>query len=146
MTRPSSPGPIAQIRYHRSMAMNASRKRRPSSRAGASFETAAALFRSLSDVTRLAIVHRLARGEARIADLVDELGLAQSTVSAHVACLRGCELVRGRPEGRQVFYSLVRTELLELLEAAESVLAATGNAVALCPSSGLVDESSGRRP
>lgn len=96
-------------------------------------DAAVALFHSLSDATRLAIVRRLAGGEARVTDLMGELGLAQSTVSAHVACLRGCGLVEGRPEGRQVFYSLSRPELIDLLSAAEAVLAASGNAVALCP-------------
>ncbi len=97
---------------------------------------AEALFHSLSDGTRLAIVRRLAQGEARVADLVAQLGLAQSTVSKHVACLRDCGLVDGRPEGRQVFYSLARPELLDLLASAEVLLAATGSAVALCPNYG----------
>lgn len=98
---------------------------------------AVALFHSLSDPTRLAIVRRLAAdGEARVVDLVSELGLAQSTVSAHVACLRDCRLVAGRPEGRQIFYSLTRPELMDLLAAAETLLAGTGNAVALCPTYG----------
>lgn len=97
---------------------------------------ATALFHSLSDRTRLAILRRLAEGEARVVDLVAQLGLAQSTVSAHVACLRDCGLVDGRPQGRQVFYALTRPELLDLLAAAETVLAATGNAVALCPNYG----------
>ena len=108
-----------------------------SSDAGPGLDAAVALFHSLSDGTRLAIVRRLAAGEARVSDLVGELGLAQSTVSAHVACLRDCGLVRGRPQGRQVFYSLTRAELLDLLAAAETLLAATGNAVALCPSYGI---------
>ncbi|GAA3763066.1 ArsR family transcriptional regulator [Spinactinospora alkalitolerans] len=102
---------------------------------------AEALFHSLSDSTRLAIVRRLASGEARVADLVAQLGLAQSTVSKHVACLRDCGLVDGRPEGRQVFYSLTRPELLDLLASAEVVLAATGNAVALCPNYGTDSEN-----
>ncbi|MEV4127525.1 metalloregulator ArsR/SmtB family transcription factor [Nocardia sp. NPDC049707] len=106
------------------------------SESGPALDSAVALFHSLSDGTRLAIVRRLARGEARVADLVAELGLAQSTVSAHVACLRDCKLVEGRPQGRQVFYSLARPELLDLLAAAETVLAATGSAVALCPNYG----------
>ena len=94
------------------------------------------MFHSLSDGTRLAIVRRLAGGEARVADLVGELHMAQSTISAHVACLRDCGLVQGRPEGRQVFYSLTRPELLDLLASAETLLAATGNAVSLCPNYG----------
>jgi DNA-binding transcriptional ArsR family regulator len=94
---------------------------------------AVALFRSLGDATRLAIVDELARGERRIVDLTRTLGLAQSTVSAHVACLRDCGLVEGRPVGRQMLYRLTRPELIALLRAAEEVLAATGSAVALCP-------------
>jgi ArsR family transcriptional regulator, cadmium/lead-responsive transcriptional repressor len=49
---------------------------------------AATLFRSLGDLSRLAIVRRLAEGPARVTDLVTALGLAQSTVSKHLACLR----------------------------------------------------------
>jgi ArsR family transcriptional regulator, cadmium/lead-responsive transcriptional repressor len=94
---------------------------------------AAALFRSLGDPARLAIVRRLACGEARVTDLTGELGLAQSTVSQHLACLRDCGLVRVRAVGRASMYSLVQPSLLELLGAAEDLLAATGNAVALCP-------------
>lgn len=97
---------------------------------------AAALFHGLADPTRLAVVRRLARGEARVVDLTTQLGLAQSTVSAHVACLRDCGLVQGRPEARQVFYSLTRPELMDLLLAAEALLAATGSRVSLCPTYG----------
>lgn len=109
---------------------------RTSTRPVPDLDAAVALFHSLSDGTRLAIVRRLAEGEARVADLVGELRLAQSTVSAHMACLRDCNLVEGRPQGRQVFYSLTRPELMDLLASAETLLAATGNAVALCPNYG----------
>src|SRR6266498_1023560 len=94
---------------------------------------AVALFRSPADPTRLAIVRRLAEGEARVVDLTHQLGLPQSTVSTHLACLRDCGLVEGRVQGRQVFYSLARPELLDLLTSAEALLAATGERVALCP-------------
>jgi ArsR family transcriptional regulator len=97
---------------------------------------AVALFRSLADETRLRIVARLAAGEARVVDLTGELGLAQSTVSKHLACLRDCGLIDYRVQGRQSFYALTRPELMDLLAAAEAVLAATGAAVALCPTYG----------
>jgi DNA-binding transcriptional ArsR family regulator len=97
---------------------------------------AVALFHSLSDPTRLAIARHLARGEARVVDLTRALALPQSTVSSHLACLRDCRLIAGRPEGRQVFYALAVPELLDLFAAAETLLAATGNAVALCPNYG----------
>ncbi|TMF33304.1 MAG: winged helix-turn-helix transcriptional regulator [Chloroflexi bacterium] len=96
-------------------------------------QPAVALFRSLADPTRLSIVRRLADSEARVVDLVRDLELPQSTVSTHLACLRECALVNGRVEGRQIFYSLARPELLVLLSSAEGLLAATGEQVALCP-------------
>lgn len=94
---------------------------------------AVALFRSLGDPARLGIVTLLAAGEARVVDLTRSLGLAQSTVSKHLACLRDCGLVDYRTEGRQSFYSLTRPELMDLLRSAELLLAETGEAVALCP-------------
>ena len=94
---------------------------------------AVALFRSLSDPTRLALVRQLAMGEARVVDLCTALGLGQSTVSTHLACLRDCGLVDFRPQGRASVYHLTRPELMDLLAAGEGLLAATGNAVALCP-------------
>jgi ArsR family transcriptional regulator, cadmium/lead-responsive transcriptional repressor len=94
---------------------------------------AAALFRSLGDPARLMIVRRLAGGPARVTDLTAGLGLAQSTVSKHLACLRDCGLVTSEPAGRASLFRLAQPALADMLAAAETVLAATGNAVALCP-------------
>jgi ArsR family transcriptional regulator, cadmium/lead-responsive transcriptional repressor len=111
----------------------------PAVRPSGELTVAAALFRSLGDPTRLAILRRLAVGEARVVDLTGELAMAQSTVSAHLACLRDCNLITGRPEGRQMFYALDHPQLLDLLTAAEGLLQATGHAVALCPTYGTTD-------
>ena len=98
---------------------------------------AASLFHSLSDPTRLAILRHLAVGEHRVVDLTTHLGLAQSTVSAHLACLRDCGLVTSRPQGRASMFSLAaEPPLMDLLAAAERLLAETGDAVALCPTYG----------
>ena len=97
---------------------------------------AACMFRSLGDPARLAIVQQLALGEHRVVDLTAHLGLAQSTVSAHLACLRDCGLVTSRPQGRASMFSLAHPELFDLLTAAEKLLEAAGDAVALCPTYG----------
>jgi DNA-binding transcriptional ArsR family regulator len=98
---------------------------------------AASLFRSLGDPARLAILRHLALGEHRVADLTAHLELAQSTVSAHLACLRDCRLVHSRPQGRASVFSLdAQPELLAVLAAAERLLAVTGDAVDLCPKYG----------
>lgn len=97
---------------------------------------AACMFRSLADPNRLAILQHLAAREHRVVELTAHLGLAQSTVSAHLACLRDCGLVASRAQGRASVFSLARPELLELLASAERLLAATGDAVVLCPNFG----------
>ncbi|MGH8892469.1 MAG: ArsR/SmtB family transcription factor [Actinomycetes bacterium] len=98
--------------------------------------SAAGLFRSLGDPARLAILRHLALGEHRVVDLTAHLGLAQSTVSGHLACLRDCGLVTSRPRGRASVYALAEEhDLFDLLAAAERLLAATGYAVELCPTS-----------
>jgi DNA-binding transcriptional ArsR family regulator len=102
----------------------------------ADVSAAVSLFRGLADPTRLAIVRHLALGEHRVVDLTTHLGLAQSTVSGHLACLRDCGLVTARADGRASVYSLARPELLDLLVSAEHLLDATGDAVTLCPTSG----------
>ena len=58
---------------------------------------AACLFRGMSDPSRVAILRHLLLGEHKVADLTAHLGLAQSTVSKHLACLRDCGLVDSAP-------------------------------------------------
>ncbi|WP_036349651.1 winged helix-turn-helix domain-containing protein [Mycolicibacterium aromaticivorans] len=98
---------------------------------------AAALFRSLGDPTRLAIVRRLAAGPARVVELVQAVGLAQSTVSKHLACLRECGLVDSAPVGRASLFRLTQPALIDVLASAQIVLDATGEAVAVCPTYGI---------
>ncbi len=98
---------------------------------------AASLFRSLGDSSRLAILAHLMLGEHRVVELTEHVGLAQSTVSAHLRCLLDCGLVQVRAQGRASVYSLaVADDVRAVLEAAERLLATTGDAVALCPTYG----------
>ncbi|WP_343901789.1 ArsR/SmtB family transcription factor [Arthrobacter rhombi] len=93
---------------------------------------AAALFHGLADPTRLLILRHLRTGDHKVKELTEHLGLAQSTVSAHLSCLRDCGLVASRPVGRASLFSLAEVDGLEtMLVAAESLLAATGREVAL---------------
>lgn len=100
--------------------------------------SAACLFNGFSDRSRLAIVQHLLSGEHRVVDLVGHLGLAQSTVSKHLACLLDCGIVDVRTQGRASVYSLAHPEAtLRLLAATEQMLALTGDAVALCATYGV---------
>ena len=104
---------------------------------------AACLFHGFQDASRLAILQHLALGEHRVVDLTAHLGLAQSTVSKHLACLKDCGLVSSRPQGRASVFSLNHPEaLMDLFAAAERLLGLTGDAVTLCPSYGITDTES----
>lgn len=103
----------------------------------AAVTAAACLFNGLADASRLTILQHLTLGEHRVVDLTVHLGLAQSTVSKHLACLLDCGLVTVRAQGRASMYSLAHSEAtLGLLAAAERLLALTGDAVILCPTYG----------
>ncbi len=105
---------------------------------------AACLFNGFSDRSRLAIVQHLLEGEHRVVDLTGHLGLAQSTVSRHLACLLECGIVQVRAEGRASMYSLAHPEAtLALLAAAEQLLALTGDAVTLCTTYGTAAKDAG---
>lgn len=104
----------------------------------AALDAAACLFHGFSDPSRVAILRHLALGEHRVADLTAHLGLAQSTVSKHLSCLRDCGLVTSRPQGRASMFSLTHPEALdELFAAAERLLALTGEGVTLCANHGV---------
>lgn len=84
------------------------------------------VFHALSDPGRLTILRHLKTGEHRVRDLTDHLHLAQSTVSAHLACLRDCGLVRSRPEGRASQWSLAaEAEVDAVLDTATTLMTAT---------------------
>lgn len=116
--------------YDRLMTMNETVSER------ATLLPAAALFHGFADPTRLSILQLLMTGERKVVDLTEHLGLAQSTVSQHLACLRECALVSVRSEGRSSVYSIANPEVIDTLRAAEKLLAISGDAVVLCKNYG----------
>jgi len=99
---------------------------------------AACLFHGFGDPSRLAILLHLSGGDYRVVDLAARVGLAPSTVSKHLACLKGCGLVTSRPVGRASVFSVARPrELQHLLASAERLLAVTSDAVTLCSNHGV---------
>lgn len=136
------PTEFGEWNYHRYMTMIAKVAEVPVPRPGnelvvpdqGALQAASSLFRGLGDPSRLAILSHLLLGEHRVVELTEHLGLAQSTVSAHLRCLLDCGMVELRPVGRASVYSVrVEPEMLAVLAAAERLLAATGDAVVLCP-------------
>lgn len=76
---------------------------------------AAALARALGHPARVRIVRvLLARRDCIGCDLVDEVGLAQSTVSEHLRILKAAGIVTGRIERPRVCYRLAPRALAPL--------------------------------
>src|SRR5216683_2282558 len=67
----------------------------------------AGIFQALAHPTRIAIVELLRdEGEVPVTRIYERLGLEQANTSQHLAVLRSKQIVIGRKDGNQVFYSL----------------------------------------
>ena len=73
------------------------------------------LGRAMADPTRCRILLAMLAGPVYPGELARELGLSRPNVSNHLTCLRGCGIVVGVPEGRQVRYELVDARLTHAL-------------------------------
>jgi DNA-binding transcriptional ArsR family regulator len=74
------------------------------------------IFRVLGDPTRVRILDVLSRAEVCVQDLAAALRLSESAVSHQLRLLRGARIVRGRRNGRHVFYALDDHHVLALFE------------------------------
>jgi DNA-binding transcriptional ArsR family regulator len=72
----------------------------------------AQLFNGLADETRVKIVKLLAKGGFTVDELVEFLGVAQSTTSHHLRVLKEANLIKGEKRGRNIYYSLVKPEVI----------------------------------
>jgi ArsR family transcriptional regulator len=77
-------------------------------------EEVAARFRALSEPTRLKILRRLARGEASVGEIVDDVGGTQANVSKHLAILHVSALVNRRKDGTRAVYRIADPALLRI--------------------------------
>lgn len=75
-----------------------------------------AVFTSLADPTRRAIVARLSEGELPLSKLAEPFEMSQTGVSKHVSVLSDAGLVRVEKKGRTRFCSLEPAPMKEALE------------------------------
>jgi ArsR family transcriptional regulator, arsenate/arsenite/antimonite-responsive transcriptional repressor len=65
-----------------------------------------AIARALADPTRVRIVAALRNGELCVCELVDALGISQSSLSSHLQICRQSGVLTTRKESRWIYYSL----------------------------------------
>jgi DNA-binding transcriptional ArsR family regulator len=63
-------------------------------------------FKVLTDPSRLKILFALGQGELCVFDLSVTIGASVSSVSHHLSALKRVRLVKGRRDGRIIYYSL----------------------------------------
>lgn len=64
------------------------------------------IFAALADPSRRAIFESLTRGEVAVTDLAARFPISQPAVSQHLGRLKEAGLVRGRRDGRRIYYSV----------------------------------------
>jgi DNA-binding transcriptional ArsR family regulator len=81
----------------------------------------AEFFKALAHPLRIRILDGLRMGEVGVNELSARLKVEQSTVSRQLAVLRKSNIVAGRPEGQNVYYSVRDPQIFRLLDDAKVV-------------------------
>ena len=74
------------------------------------------LFRIFGDSTRIRILYVLFEAEMCVCDIAGILGMTQSAISHQLRALKNARLVKGRREGKTVFYSLADDHVKTIID------------------------------
>ncbi|MCK4511762.1 winged helix-turn-helix transcriptional regulator [bacterium] len=94
------------------------------------------ILKALANEARLKIVHHLDNGESCVCDLVELVGLDQSTVSKHLAVLKAAAIVDRERRGHHIYYRLVAPCVLDFIACAAAVAADRGAGTTADPGTG----------
>jgi DNA-binding transcriptional ArsR family regulator len=78
---------------------------------------ASEFLKAISHEARLVILCLLVEGEKSVSELEETLSLRQPAVSQQLARLRADDLVDTRRDGKNIYYSLARPEIVEIIGA-----------------------------
>src|SRR5260370_17237459 len=81
----------------------------------------AEFFKALAHPLRIAILDALRAGELGVNELSARLKVEQSSLSQQLAVLRNRDIVVGRKEGLNVYYSVPDTTVFRLLDVAKQI-------------------------
>ncbi len=72
-----------------------------------------AIFKALSDETRLRVIKLLEQGELCVCDISAALDMVQPKVSFHLSALKDAGLIKDRKQGKWIHYSLNESDLFK---------------------------------
>jgi len=76
----------------------------------------AELFRAFSDTSRVRILSVIIDREMNVSQLAALVGVTESAISHHMRGLRQMRLVNARREGKEVYYSVTDSHIIELFK------------------------------
>jgi len=94
----------------------------------------AELIHGFSNKTRLEILETIKESEKTVSEIIDAVAGNQSSISQHLACLRGCGLIVRRQEGKYVYYKLRHQKVADLMNMFDEVLDEVENDISTCES------------
>ncbi len=100
----------------------ASTKQKPVSLAE-SDEILMKFFKGLGDPTRIRIVEALVDKERNVTELIKIIGVPQSNISNHLACLKWCGYITSRKEGTSVYYQITDDRVRKIVGLAREIIA-----------------------
>jgi DNA-binding transcriptional ArsR family regulator len=95
-------------------------------------EALARFFHGLSDPDRVRILEYLLDGPKTAGEIVRHLGRPQSSVAAHVTCLRFCGYCEARREGRNVVYEIIDPNVRRIVQMARRYLRRNDERILAC--------------
>ena len=80
-------------------------------------------FKGLGDSTRLRIVETLLEKERNVSELLNLIGVPQSNISNHLACLKWCGYITSRKEGTSIYYQITDERVKKIVGLAREIIA-----------------------
>jgi ArsR family transcriptional regulator len=86
------------------------------------FDIQAEFCRAMGNATRLQILHILRERPMSVSEIMEELGIGQSTVSRHLAVLRSVGVVSSERNGNGMRYQITDENISEVCDLVRKVL------------------------
>jgi len=80
-------------------------------------------FKGLGDPTRIRIVEALLEKQRNVSELIKILGIPQSNISNHLACLKWCGYITSRKEGTSIYYQITDERVKKIVALAREIIA-----------------------
>lgn len=82
----------------------------------------AKFFKGLADKSRLSILETLLVEDKTVAEIVEQTNLSQPNVSAHLACLLECGLVKKERDGQFMVYRVSTEQVADIFEIMRNIV------------------------